>query len=483
MATVVNPARSSGGRRLTVGVALSANELCAVRRDSAGAGEHAPPRVWRMPLSPLNGDGMGWPALASALKELSRMLDADGGRLLVALMPPLTEIRLLDMPPMGEAELRTLLSRNAMRYFVGARSPQIVGTTTAPKRSSGPSGVMAAAAPQRLVAALHAAAGDSGWMVEAVSPAEGAWCSAAAALWPATAQRASHLLVCGEDRTELLYLDHGRLAGVRRFRAGSADSALVADAIGRGASTRAASETGRIVAVGVRAQRTELARALSSSGMDVTSAPTEWAERADHPDALAAEFAGLQAAPLLRTEASLAMRREAGRHVVMRMFAASAGLLIMAALFSLMGARRQLRAVQAERAAIKPQISATLVGRTSVETAFRQLSALAAAQRSATQWSAVIAGVSEHLDGDAYLTSMRGRDDSLLVEGIAVRAAKAFDSLVKTPQMASVRAAAPVRRESPQGGPALERFTIAAVVRHDGASGAAAGRAATKGAP
>ena len=63
---------------------------------------------------------------------------------------------------------------------------------------------MAAAAPQRLVAALHAAARDAGWTVEAVSPAEGAWCAAAAALWPATAQRGSHLLVCGEDRTELL---------------------------------------------------------------------------------------------------------------------------------------------------------------------------------------------------------------------------------------------------------------------------------------
>ena len=155
----------------------------------------------------------------------------------------------------------------------------------------------------------------------------------------------------------------------------------------------------------------------------------------------------------------------------MRMAAASAGLLLLAAVFSLTGAKRQLHAVQAARAAIKPQISATLVGRTSVETAFRQLSALAAAQRSATQWSAVIAGVSAHLDGDSYLTSMRGRDDSLLVEGIAVRASKAFDSLVRTPGLASVRAAAPVRRESPQGGPALERFTIAAVVGHSGAPG------------
>jgi hypothetical protein len=469
MATVVNPVRFSGERRVTVGIALSADELCAVRQGAAGAAARA--GVWRLPLAPLNGDGMGWPALTSALQELSRMLGTDGGRLHVALMPPLTEIRLLDLPPMGERELRTLLSRNAMRYFVGARSAQIVGTSTAPKRASGASGgVMAAAAPQRLVTALHVAAREASWTVEAVSPAEGAWCSAAATLWPASGQHAAQLLVCGADRTQLLSIEQGRLAGVRRFRAGSADSALVADAIGGGATVRKPAATERIVAVGVSAQRNDLARALSALGLSVSPPPQAWAERADHPDELAAEFAGPRTLPLLRSETSLALRREAGRRVVMRLFAASAGLLLMAALFSLMGAKRQLRAVQAERAAIKPQISATLVGRTSVETAFRQLSALAGAQRSATQWSAVIAGVSEHLDGDAYLTSMRGRDDSLLVEGIAVRAAKAFDSLVRTPGLASVHAAAPVRRESPQGGPALERFTIGAVIRHAGAA-------------
>jgi hypothetical protein len=470
MATVVNPVRLRGGKRVTVGVALSVTALCAVR--PSGASAHADSGVWRLPLTPLNGDGIGWPALASALKELAERLDTDDGVLHVVLMPPLTEIRRLDLPPMGEQELRTLLSRNAMRYFAGARSAQLVGTISAPRRSASPLGsVMAAAAPQRLIAALHSAARDAGWTVEAVSPAEGAWCSAASALWPAAGRHASHLLVCGEDRTELLQLEQGRLVGVRRFRAGSADAALVVEALRAGDAPHQAVEGGRIAAVGVSARRMALARALSTAGLAISAAPQEWAERSEHPDELAAEFAGPNAAPLFRSEASLAQRREAGRRVVMRLVAASAGLLLLAAAFLLIGEKRQLRAVQAERAAIKPQISATLVGRTSVETAFRQLSALAGAQRSATQWSAVIAGVSEHLDGQAYLTSMRGRDDSLLVEGIAVRAAKAFDSLVRTPGLASVRAAAPVRRESPQGGPALERFTIAAVVKHAGANG------------
>ena len=65
--------------------------------------------------------------------------------------------------------------------------------------------------------------------------------------------------------------------------------------------------------------------------------------------------------------------------------------------------KRQLRAVQADRAAIKPLISATLVGRTSVETAFRQLAALAAMQRAAPRWSGVIGELGVRLDEHAYL--------------------------------------------------------------------------------
>jgi hypothetical protein len=457
MATVVNPVSSSSGKQVTLGVALSATELCVVQRGGSGARANA----WRLPLQPLNGDGSGWPALTAALNELSRSLGVSGGRLEVALMPPLTEIRRLELPPMGETELRMLLSRNATRYFVGARAAQLVGTSVAPGRSADAlTAVMAAATPARLVAALHAAAREAGWIVDAVSPAEGAWCSAATALWPAASRNTSHLLVCGEDRTELLQIDQGKLGGVRRFRGGAADAALVAEAIG----PAAASQKSRITAVGAGMQRKELTRALAAAGLTVTAPPSEWAERADHADLIAAEFAGPNAAPLLRSEATLASKREQARRTIQRIAAASIVLLVLASGLTLWGAKRQLRAVQADRAAIKPLISATLVGRTSVENAFRQLAALAATQRTAPQWSDVISNLGVHLDDHAYLTSLRARDDSLLVEGIAVSAARAFDSMYQTPGIAGVKAAAPVRRESPQGGPALERFTIGAVV-------------------
>ncbi len=440
--------------------------------------------MWRLPLQPLNGDGSGWPALTSALNELSRTLGTNGGRLDVALMPPLTEIRRLELPPMGDGELRMLLSRNATRYFVGARAAQLVGTSVAPGRSADAlAAVMAAATPARLVAALHAAAREAGWTVDAVSPAEGAWCAAATALWPATGRQTSHLLVCGEDRTELLQIEQGKLGGVRRFRGGAADAALVAEAIGPGDGSSKSSTLSRITAVGANAQRKELTRALASAGLTVSSPPAEWAERAEHSDLLAAEFAGPNAAPLLRSEATLASKRERAHRTVMRIAAATGVLLLVASGLTLWGAKRQLRAVEADRAAIKPLISATLVGRTSVENAFRQLAALAATQRSAPHWSDVISNLGVHLDDHAYLTSLRARDDSLLVEGVAVSAARAFDSMFQTPGLAGVKAAAPVRRESPQGGPALERFTIGAVVAPPPSTSAAPATAAKKASP
>lgn len=459
MATVVTPVTPPVGKQAIVGLALSTTDLCAVPRSGTARLD-----AWRTSLHPLNGDGSGWPALTSALQELARVLDVSGGRLEVALMPPFTEIRRLELPPLADAELRTLLARNAAKFFVGARAPQIVGTVAAPQAKAGANGVIAAAAPMRLIAALHAAARDAGWTVDAISPAEGTWCSANASLWPAASRHEAHLLVCAGERTELLQMDQGRLVGVRRFRAGAADAALVALAIGGADGTRGTMARSRVAAVGAAAPREELARALAGAGVTVAPVPPEWVARAEQPDALAAAFAGPNAAPLLRTEATLASRRAHQHTMVTRVAAASVVLLLGSALLALWGAKRQLHAVQSERAVIRPQISATLVGRTSVENAYRQLAALASAQRTAVQWSAVIAGVSAHLDGDAHLTAFRGRGDSVTVEGVAKHASKAFYSLVGMPGLTGVYAPAPVRRESPLGAPALERFTIAAVV-------------------
>ena len=449
---------------MRVGIALSATELCA--SDAQLRGERIGVHGFRMPLDALDGDGAGsgWPSLTTALRELAAALGVAGGSLDVSLTPPLAEVRLLELPPLGDAEMQRLLARNAGRYFVAGRGPQVVGTSVPARRTRGmPVPVVAAAAPVRLIAAIHEAAAGAGWTVETIAPSEGAWAAATIALWPTLGRRTAHVIVTHDDRTDLLQLDDGRLAGVRRFRAGAADAAAVADALASPPDAPAAPAS--VVAFGRPAPRDELARALSSRGVAVTTPPAAWVERAASPERIAALFAGADNGPVLRTVIDQATRRAHVRRATMMVAAAAAVLFVVAAGIELWGVTRQLAAVQAQRAALKPQLAATLVGRMSVDGAWSRLSELTASERDAPRWSVVLARLSEHLVKDAYLTGFRGRGDSVVIDGLADRAALVFNDVERTPGLSNVRAAAPVRREAPaDGGDPMERFTLAAHV-------------------
>jgi Tfp pilus assembly protein PilN len=456
----------SRGKGVRVGIALSATELC-VAEPRAGL---ARPAVRRMVLERMNGDnGAAWPALADALREISRT-HGTGGRLAVALMGDLAEARRLELPPMRTKDLRQLLTRNASRYFVGARAAQVVGALPGARGAKGASvPVVAAAAAARLVAAIHAAAFDAGWTVDAISPAEAAWAAASTTLWPSRSRAAgsSPLLVLQHDQTELLELQDGRLSAVRRFRAGPADESLIVAALVAAAGsprTPVSPVAGRVSAIGPRALRNELATALAARGLVLAPPPSEWAESVEHPEVIAAAFAGPGALPLLESDEARASSEEDLKYAVRWAAIGAAALFVVAALFELWGVHRELGAIRRQRSALRSEVAATLVGRTSVETAFRQLATLAAAQRTAPHWSAIVASLSDKLGEDAYLTAFRGRGDSVVVDGLASHAARAFDAVEKTPGLTGVRAAAPVRREAPSGGPAMERFTIAAQV-------------------
>jgi Tfp pilus assembly protein PilN len=315
--------------------------------------------------------------------------------------------------------------------------------------------VVAVAASTRLVASIRAAAEQSGWTVESISPAESAWASAALALWPAFARQNSHTLIAHEDRTDLLQLEDGRLAGVRRFRAGSTDAAMIADTVG---------PTGRVGIVGPSAARRDLANALSALSVTVTGPSGEWSAAAESGDVLAAHFAGGSVGPTLRTEGAAALDRASARKTTALITSIAAALFVIAALVQLWGVHHQLNLVRAERAKLRSQLSSTLVGRTTVDATYRHLAALSEAERAAPRWAAVIASLSESVPDEAHLTAIRARGDSLLVDGLAEHAARVFDALEKTHGLIEVKAASPVRRELQDGGGTLDHFTIAARV-------------------
>ncbi len=182
---------------------------------------------------------------------------------------------------------------------------------------------------------------------------------------------------------------------------------------------------------------------------------------------MAAAFAGASAGPLLMNDQARAARQAAIRNGIFGVAAAAVLLLAVAAALMLWGAHRELKQVQAERAAVRPMVAATLVGRTTVEDAYRRLAAVAAADRAAPRWAPVLAELSAILPDDAYLTAFRTRGDSVVVEGMAARATRAFDAIHDDSKLlGAVRAPAPVRAEAPEGGDPLERFSIAAVLRN-----------------
>jgi hypothetical protein len=92
----------------------------------------------------------------------------------------------------------------------------------------------------------------------------------------------------------------------------------------------------------------------------------------------------------------------------------------------------------------------------------RRVAAIGPIETNATRWSAVLAEVAGHLPRDAYLVTMRGAADSLLVEGLAGRAASTFAALERAPTIGSVQPAGAIRRDVTPDGVPVERFTIAA---------------------
>ena len=444
-------------RAQRVTIAISATELTV-----ADARLRANGGAWRTALEPLS-ETNGWSSLAAAFAELARALGgaagagAENGTLVVSLMPPLTEVRRLELPPLRADELQRTLTRDASRYFVQARGLQVVGVSLPSRRPRrAPVPVVAAAAPGRLINAIRGAAQQAGWVVDAIAPAETSWTGAAFSLWPVLAKQGGHALVAHDDRTDLLQFAGGRLSGVRRFRPGASDAAMIADSIG-------AAPAARVGILGAHGPAHELAAALASFGLSAVRAG-EGSGASDGPDALAARFAASDAGPVLRGEDSVAAARAGARKAALLVTAAAIVLFLASAGVELWGVRHQLAQVRAERQALRPQLATTMVGRTTVDATYRHLVALNQIEATSPRWSSVIATLSQSVPEEAYLTAIRARQDSLIVDGLAGHAARVFDALERTRGLIDVKSAAPVRRELQEDGPALEHFTIAARV-------------------
>jgi hypothetical protein len=327
--------------------------------------------------------------------------------LYVALMPPLVKVRCVELPHMTADDARRAVSRNGGRYFTDVREP----LTIAARQTSG-SAWMVAAAPAAIVSDIYEGAEAFGWDVAAIVPSHAAW---------ARAGGEGLVSISAEHETTILDVRGGELRQVRRARA---NAALPPELAG--------------------------ARAIASSGEEAARLATSHATKAVTLD--------------LVPDSVRLGRSVVARRLGWSLVGASAALLVLSAGLTLWGERRELNALRARRAELRPLVQQALVHRdTLVETSDR-VNAIAALEQDGERWSAVIARVAEALPGDAYLTAFRGEADSVSLEGQASSAAGVFAAMRSTPGLLAVRASAPVRQEGGVGQPVVERFTMGARV-------------------
>ena len=402
----------------TIGIALAADRIATV--------------TWSRPLGPRTSGAGEWEDLRAALVELRESLALRAPpRAAIALLPPLAQARLLELPPLRPAEYRRILSRDAARYFPTGDVAQVAAGEPLgdrrPRRS--PPRVLAAAAASDVIETLVRTVEAAGWQLGTIVPAEVAWLEQLRG-------EVTALVVPAATLVTVLRVDGGVPVALRRVR-------------------RPLHEAPRVVR--------EVIAELERDGAAVQVLD----------DALSAAAAGAVSAPgpeLLPDRVVVERRRRVNRRVL-QLSAAALALLLAAAGLDLWGARRELAAITSRRAAIREEVAAALARQDTLESLVARHAALERAAGSAVRWSEVLADFADYLPRDAHLIAFRGRADSVGLEGIARRAAGVFEALRRAPRVAGVRADAPIRQEAPQsGGPPVERFAVAARLASDAAT-------------
>lgn len=366
-------------------------------------------RTWALEPMPRGDDS--WPALAAALAELRDLSSPPVRRLAVALLPPLAQMRRVELPALRSARLRLFLSRNAGRYFPMVSEPQLANGVALARSSPAP--YLTASASARVIGAILRAAQESGLDVATIVPAHAAWVAAARRSWPRARETGGEVAVHVDRHVELLQVEQGRLIGTRRFSGRHAESA---------------------------------------------------ASVIDQPDAAAATYAGAARGPELLPESVYQTRAGVRRRWVIGGSGALAAGIVLAAAGALWQAHRTLDTVTRERATLRATVGDVTTAEQRLATVRAGLRAVQRIERDAPLWSDVIADVSDNLPQDAFLARLHVHGDSVAVDGSATHGAGVFERMSGAKLIDDVRAAGPIRHEAKRGAAAVDRFAFTARV-------------------
>lgn len=388
----------------------------------------------------------------AALEELSTVLErlADERRptrMAWTLLPPLVDVRQVQMPRLRPEETTAALERHAGRYFPAAREDQVVAWRTVERPEGAPAHLLAAAAPVAWLERVRSVIAGAGFRPDDPVPATEAWLAAARAAHPPLATGA--VVVSYGDRVVVVGARDGLVVDAAVLPAGAEDRQV--DRL------REMADGGPVVVLGDGVGRAALETALVERpgvGLEVVQGPRE------DGAVLAARYADHRELALVSPmERTRRRRREQG--LARGMWAATLALVVLAGLLELWGVNRELGVIRAERAERADAVSAAMAERDAVDALHSTVVLVDSLERTAPAWAGLVADLADHLPADAHLAALRGEPDSVSIEGVAADAAGVFAALRRVPGVHEVRARAPIRRQEEAGG-AVERFSLAA---------------------
>jgi hypothetical protein len=439
---------------MRIGLALGPDRLTVMRLDGKADG---PLEVRVRPLEAAT-DGR-WPDLGEALLELKDELGARPAVVSVALLPPLVELKRLDLPPLGRDELERVLARDAGRYFLDASGKKIIATVRLPANGGTKPETLAAAADACLVEQVHREIEGLGWKVSQVAPAHCAWAALSAQASGARHGR-GYVAVFGPTSVDLIHVVGPAVLGIRRLPALGSASEIAAQLASLMGASPGEVEQPLVLLLRDPEMRAGVIEALHSHGVLTLPAGRHPFLDAE-PDAAAAAFAHAATLSLIPEPVAMEQRRRV-RLVTRSALAASVGFLLAAAGLEWLGMQRELDQVADRRAELRGRVVQAMTVRTAVEELAGRLRVLDVAERSARPWSALLGTVATALPNDAHLVGWHAGADSLRVEGRAARATGVFESLQRAPGIGGVRAEAPIQQEVQDSGPPIERFLLGA---------------------
>lgn len=430
------------------GIAVGDDAVTAVVRAGAETHTASSPVQW-----PERADGIA-AAVAAAFNDIAAQLTArtgselQGAAVHIVLLPPLADARLVPLPPLKQREAEAVVRRDAARHFVGgnvARAVAVLLPSGEDVRAGAPAPVLAAASPVATLEAVRAAAAGAGWTVESIAPGHGAWLAGPENGWSGDAPRA--VFAAHGDTVHVMRVERGSVTSIRRVPA-----SLMAEVV-----SAAGAAPGGAIVCGEPGRREALSRAVAAAGWTLADDAAR-ARSAAEVAAMRAHRSPLELVPPSLTAERWRRSRALGR----RLAAAAIVLLAVAAAIEFWGVRRELDAVRARRAEIRSDVSPLLETRDSINEMETKTAAIRSIEEDSPRWTRALFDLALLLPQDSYLTSVRTRGDTLVIEGSGASAGEAMQALRRAGSLKDFRLEGIVERDLEDGSTAVERFRLSA---------------------